>query len=95
MMVSGTDMKHTAGWHSLVHGAITGITIHHIVLMILSYAWDFGYYVPCIGTLTEPFGGELNAALFELILSGTIGAIIAGLINHHRNRKGSVPNRGK
>ena len=50
-----------------------------------SYWLKLGYYAPCIVSLTEPCGGELNAALVQACACGLIGgaAALLGAALHH------------
>lgn len=56
-------------------GALAGIAAHQLIALSISYAWHFGYYVPCIASLPENVGGELNAVLVQLIACALLGVL--------------------
>ncbi|MGN1021773.1 MAG: hypothetical protein ACI4O7_15530 [Aristaeellaceae bacterium] len=73
-------------------GMLTGIAMHQLCSLLMSYALNLGYYAPCIAGLGERFGGELNAAAVQLLCAAMLGmaaGVAAGLIG--RRRKKAAP----
>ena len=60
-----------------VGGLMAGVTLNSIICFASSYALRLGYYAPCFVGLTEPLGGELNAALVQAGAFGIAGSVIA------------------
>ena len=48
-----------------------------IICFASSYRLRLGYYAPCFVGLTEPLGGELNAALVQACAFGIAGSVVA------------------
>lgn len=77
-------------------GAILGLALNQIVNLLASYWLRLGYYAPCLAPCLEMFGGELNAALAQMlafaVVFGGAGAFIPlgrpAIANH---RGGTCP----
>ena len=54
-------------------GILAGIALNQLLNLLFSYGLHLGYYAPCLVSLPEMLGGELNAALFQTMLAGIIG----------------------
>lgn len=54
-----------------------GITIGYIITIIISFIWANGYYSPCVPELISVTGSEINAVIFQALLSGLLGAAFA------------------
>ena len=71
-------------------GCAVGMTVNSLICLISSYALHLGYYAPCFVVLTEPCGGELNAALVQnaafACFGGLIGCILQIIQNYRRKR---------
>ena len=71
-------------------GCTVGMTVNSLICLISSYALHLGYYAPCFVALTEPCGGELNAALAQnaafACLGGLVGCIFQIIQNYRRKR---------
>ena len=61
----------------LFGGFAAGVTLNSIICFASSYLLRLGYYAPCFVGLTEPLGGELNAALVQACAFGLAGIVIA------------------
>lgn len=48
-------------------GAALGMALNQMISLVMSYRLRLGYYAPCLASLGEVFGGELNAALAQAI----------------------------
>lgn len=59
-------------------GAPVGLTISHIILLIISVCINNGTFSPVHPALTEQCGNELNAVLVQTICSILYGAAFAG-----------------
>ncbi len=66
-------------------GVLAGLGLNAAVCLISSYWLHLGYYAPCFVALTEPCGGELNAALVQAAAFGALGGAIALLARGIRN----------
>lgn len=59
-------------------GLIAGVALEHVIALIISLALNLGYYSPCLVSLPERVGGEINAVLLQTglcaLLCGVIGA---------------------
>ncbi len=69
----------------VLRGFAVGVALNCVICLISSYWLKLGYYAPCIVSLTEPCGGELNAALVQACACGLIGsaAALLGAALHH------------
>lgn len=54
-----------------------GITIGYAITIITSFIWANGYYSPCVPELISVMGSEINAVIFQALLSGLLGAAFA------------------
>lgn len=54
-----------------------GISIGYIITIIISFIWANGYYSPCVPELISVMGSEINAVIFQALLSGLLGAAFA------------------
>ena len=61
------------------------VALNCVICLISSYWLKLGYYAPCIVSLTEPCGGELNAALVQACACGLIGG--AAALHHIKAHK--------
>ncbi len=66
-------MRKTFLKYSII-GAVAGIALNYLAAIAISCALDLGYFTPCIATLPEFFGGEMNAVLFQLAVCTLLGA---------------------
>ena len=66
-------------------GVLAGLGLNAAICLISSYWLRLGYYAPCFVALTEPCGGELNAALVQATAFGALGGAIALLARRIRN----------
>ena len=73
---------------SLLRGLLMGISVQHLLSMIISAHLKLGYYA-ALPMLEEPVGGELYAVMLEALICGVLGASIAVLTALHRGK----PNR--
>lgn len=80
-------MKRTGKYIArLLTGMCAGIAAEHLLSYILSIHLRLGYYAPCLVTLPEMVGGELNAMALQIgafALSGGLAGIATAL-PHHR-----------
>ena len=56
-----------------------GIAIGYIVTILISLVRADGYYSPCVPQLVESMGSQINAVVFQAILSGLLGAVFAAI----------------
>lgn len=63
---------------ALIRGAAAGMALNSAICLISSYWLRLGYYAPCFVALTEPCGGELNAALVQTCAFALAGAVLGG-----------------
>ncbi len=73
-----------------IGGISTGITIGYIIPVIISLCIGDGIYYPCSPGLINTMGNEVNAVIFQIIISALIGGISAGSSVVYENRKLSV-----
>lgn len=59
-------------------GFLGGIVISHLITIGVSIAFGDGNYYPCVPSLVERFGSEVNAVIIQTILSAVLGAGFAG-----------------
>ncbi len=50
-----------------------GLAICYLISIFTSYVWAKGYYVPCEPELVSAMGNEINAVIFQALLSGILG----------------------
>ncbi len=55
-------------------GIPLGITISSILAIIISLCIGKNEYYPCVPSLAESVGGELNGVIFQTLMSGILGA---------------------
>ena len=66
--------KHYVKW--IFQGFAFGLALNTLADFLFSYSLQLGYYAPCLVSLPERLGGELNAALFQACLCGIVGAAV-------------------
>ncbi len=54
-----------------------GISIGYIVTILISMVHANGYYSPCVPSLVDAMGSQINAVAFQAVLSGLLGAVFA------------------
>ena len=54
-----------------------GIAIGHIISVLICLIWGDGTFQPCVPSLVESFGNEINAVILQTLLCGVIGASFA------------------
>lgn len=59
-------------------GFLGGIVISHLITIGVSIAFGDGNYYPCVPSLVERSGSEVNAVIIQTILSAVLGAGFAG-----------------
>lgn len=69
-------MKRTLIYRILL-GFPLGVFIGYAITIILSLVYADGYYSPCVPSLSETFGNQINAVLFQAVLCGILGASFA------------------
>ena len=55
-------------------GALAGIAADYLAALFASYMLHLGYFMPCLASLPEQVGGELNAVLLQLLVCVLLGA---------------------
>lgn len=50
-----------------------GISVSHLITILLSLIWADGYYSPCVPELIQAMGNEIKAILLQAFLSGLLG----------------------
>lgn len=88
-------------WRQLLKSCCTGlaagVAINELIALAASYVLRLGYYMPCLASLPEQVGGELNAVTLQMILCGLVGMTVgilcrARMIAHARaSRHGHNP----
>jgi len=66
-------MKKQAFLRGLI-GVPIGITIGYLITIFISRGWGNGYYSPCVPSLVEQMGSEINAVILQTVLCGILGA---------------------
>lgn len=59
-------------------GLLGGIVISYLITIGVSLVYGDGNYYPCVPSLIERFGSEVNAVIIQTILSAVLGAGFAG-----------------
>lgn len=59
-------------------GLLGGIVISYLITIGVSMALGDGEFYPCVPSLIDHFGSELNAVIIQTILSSVLGAGFAG-----------------
>lgn len=59
-----------------LNGLTAGVAANAIALWGFSQALRLGYCAPCLMSLPEKVGGEMNAALLQMIAAGLLGFIV-------------------
>lgn len=54
-------------------GIPMGITIGYVITILISLTHGEGYYTPCVPTLVEMAGNELNAVILQTIMCAVLG----------------------
>ena len=44
-------------------GLVAGVALEHVIALVTSIILNMGYYSPCLVSLPERVGGEINAVL--------------------------------
>ena len=57
-------------------GLIAGVALEHIIAIVTSIALNFGYYSPCLVSLPERVGGEVNAVILQTVLCALLCGVI-------------------
>ena len=82
-------------FRSAIRGFLGGILAHYLFTLGLSVFLRLGYYAPCLASMGEHFGGELNGALVECLCSAILGAGLVLLLPLHKrmqaHRLAAVP----
>ena len=82
-------------FRSAVRGFLGGVLAHYLFTLGMSIVLQLGYYAPCLASMGEHFGGELNGALIECLCAAILGAGLALLLplkkRLHAHRFASVP----
>lgn len=60
-------------------GFLIGIAVQYILAIAISIYFNLGYLLPYPASLSEQFGGEMNAVVIVTAICGGLGAI-AGII---------------
>ncbi|MDD3882607.1 MAG: hypothetical protein PHI27_10170 [Eubacteriales bacterium] len=53
-----------------------GIALNEVIAVITSYRLRLGYFMPCLASLPEQVGGEMNAVVLQMLICGTLGLAI-------------------
>lgn len=51
-----------------------GIALGYMITIFISIALGQGQYIPCVPELVDTMGSELNAIIFQTVLSGLLGS---------------------
>lgn len=54
-----------------------GICVGYVITIVISMGWAQGYYAPCVPSLVQTMGSEINAVIFQAVLSGLLGSTFA------------------
>ena len=57
-------------------GLVAGVALEHVIALVTSVALNLGYYSPCLVSLPERVGGEINAVLWQMGASALLCAVI-------------------
>ncbi len=57
-----------------VFGLPLGVTIGHVISILISLRWGQGYYSPCVPQMAEVMGSEIGAVVLQTALCGLLGA---------------------
>ena len=60
-------------------GFLAGVAFNCALCLASSFWLRLGYYAPCFVALTEPCGGELNAALAQALAFGLSGTLVSAV----------------
>lgn len=71
-------MKKQAFFRGLI-GVPIGITIGYLITIFISLGWGNGYYSPCVPSLEEQMGSEINAVILQTVLCGILGAVFGAI----------------
>lgn len=55
-------------------GALAGIALEYVAAIALSIGLRLGYFLPCLASLPEQMGGEINAVVFQAVACALLGA---------------------
>lgn len=54
-----------------------GIAIGYLISIIISFTFGNGAYSPCTPLLIKSMGNEINAVIFQTILTGLLGSVFS------------------
>lgn len=57
-----------------VFGLPLGVTIGHVISILISLRWGQGYYSPCVPEMAEVMGSEIGAVILQTVLCALLGA---------------------
>ena len=57
-------------------GLVAGVALEHVIALMTSIILNMGYYSPCLVSLPERVGGEINAVLWQTGLSALLCGVI-------------------
>ena len=57
-------------------GLVAGVALEHVIALMTSIILNMGYYSPCLVSLPERVGGEINAVLWKTGLSALLCGVI-------------------
>lgn len=57
-------------------GFAVGIAVDYVAAMITSFVLKLGYFMPCLASLPEQVGGEMNAVLLQAMTCGLAGTAV-------------------
>ena len=57
-------------------GLVAGVALEHVIALMTSIILNMGYYSPCLVSLPERVGGEINAVLWQMGASALLCAVI-------------------
>lgn len=56
-----------------VFGLPLGVTIGHVISILISLRWGQGYYSPCVPQMIEVMGSEIGAVTLQTVLCALLG----------------------
>lgn len=61
-----------------VFGLPLGVTIGHVISILISLRWGQGYYSPCVPEMAEVMGSEIGAVILQTVLCALLGGVLWG-----------------